>query len=265
MMSKSPVFDKLMSKASQGTVFFGDWHGDIPFAVGALERAVERHSDVTVFYHVGDFGLWPGGDGYINAVKSIMDSVGKTLVVTGGNHEDWDQWDALTKDQTEPYVYPGQGLVLLPKVWRWRHRTTEFVSVGGAASIDRQGRIPLKSWWPQEGISQSAVDRVRNLKMKADVLITHEASNDPVPPVQQILGNPFIQMRWPYEDIVESEVQRQRVSQVLDVVQPKLHVHGHWHLPYTRVGKDLTTASIGANYASYAENSYVVSDVDILN
>lgn len=261
-MTKSKEFDKIMSRAKDGTVFFGDWHVDLTFAVGALERAIEKYPDMNVFYHVGDFGLWPGGEEYINTVKSIMDSVDKTLVVTGGNHEDWDQWDKLTKNQTEPYVYKGNGLVLLPKVWKWEHSGTTFVSVGGASSIDRAWRNPRTSWWPQEGISAGAVAEVGERKLKANVLITHEASNDPVLPVRQILGNPFLQMKWPYDDIVESEVQRQRVSQVIDVVNPNLHVHGHWHIPYTRTRDDLTTVSLGANYASYAENTYVLEKID---
>lgn len=259
------TFKRIMDNATEGAVFFGDWHGDMSFAIAALERAIDKYPDINVFYHVGDFGLWPGGQSYIKTVADIMESSDKTLVVTGGNHEDWNQWDRLTGGQTRPYVYEGNGLALLPKVQWWTHAGLRFLSVGGASSIDRAWRKRNVSWWPQEGIQEDAVERVIKDDSTVDILITHEASDDPVPPVRQVLDNPFVQARWPLEDIQESEVQRDRVSQIVKASDPQVHLHGHWHIPYVREQEYLRTVSLGANFASYAENAYAIQDFDTLH
>lgn len=254
-------FAKMIERKPEGAIFFGDWHGDLTFAIAALERAISKYPDITVYYHVGDFGIWPGDDAYISTIVSMMQSSGKTLVVTGGNHEDWDKWDRLTAQQTRPFTYKGGGLVLLPKKYFWTHAGVTFASVGGAGSIDKQWRVEGKSWWPQEIISDDVVNEVEEGDVdQVDILITHEASDDPVFPVRKILENPFVQMKWPHEDIVISEEQRKLVSRVIAKVKPKVHLHGHWHEPWQRDAVDCKTVSLGANFASYAENAHVISD-----
>lgn len=259
-------FSKLIKRKPEGAVFFGDWHGDLPFAIAALERAIAKYPDISVYYHVGDFGIWPGDDAYINTIVSMMQAAGKTLVVTGGNHEDWDKWDRLTNNQTRPYIYKGGGLVLLPKKYFWVHAGVSFASVGGAGSIDRKWRVEGSSWWPQEIISEGTVAEVElSGNDYVDILITHEASDDPVFPVRKILENPFVQLKWPQEDIEISEEQRKLVSRVVKKLQPAIHFHGHWHEPWVRNAEDMQTVSLGANFASYAENAYVVRDFSVFS
>lgn len=250
-------FKTLIKNKPEGAVFFGDWHANLTFALKTLERAIGKYPDIDVFYHVGDFGLGFGDKDYPEIISGVMESAGKLLVVTGGNHEDWDKWDDLTQDQTQPYVYPGNSLVLLPKLYHWTHADRTFTSLGGASSIDRKWRNPHTSWWSQEGISEATVVSLEKSRKRSDILITHEASDTPVTPIRQQLGNPFQQMKWPYEDILVSEEQRKLVSRAIDAVQPQYHFHGHWHMPWVR-NAELTTVSLGADYASYEENSFVL-------
>lgn len=254
-------FKTLIKNKPEGAVFFGDWHGDTYFAIKALERAIERYPDIDVFYHVGDFGIWPEDERYVATVTSIMSSADKLLVVTGGNHEDWDRWDTLTKNQTQPYVFPGESLVLLPKLYKWVHAGRTFTSVGGASSIDRFRREEGTSWWPQEEIAESVIETVERKDYRADILITHESSDDPVPPVVDVLNNPFAQGQWPQDAIEVSEVQRKYVSRAVDAVMPQYHFHGHWHVPFVRT-RDMTTVSLAANFASLAENTYAIEKFD---
>jgi hypothetical protein len=242
-----------------GALFFGDWHGDINYALRSLERAYKKFPDIDVFYHVGDFGVWPGSDYYLDSVALSLSAEGKTMVVTGGNHENWNQWDVWTQG-TKPFKYLGYDLILLPKLWSWTHAGKTFTSVGGAHSIDRSFRTPNLSWWPQESISYGTVNTVLNAsdEYKADVLITHESSHNPVDPIKKILADPIKQAAWPQEDIRDSDIQQQYVSLVLEAVAPTTHVHGHWHIPFKRNENGLHTVSLGDNSSSYAENSWLM-------
>lgn len=252
------TFDKLIAQKREGAVFFGDWHGDTFFAIRALERAIDKYPDIDVYYHVGDFGIWPKDTFYLDAITGILESAEKLLVVTGGNHEDWDRWDDLTKNQTVPYVFPGDSLVLLPKLYHWEHADYRFTSVGGASSIDKFRRKKGRDWWPQEIISEEVIETLEEKDLSCDVLITHESSDNPVPPVQQLLDNPWQQGQWPEEDREISTAQRELVSRAVAATYPQYHFHGHWHIPHVREGNPVTV-SLGANFASFAENEFAIA------
>lgn len=250
-------FLEFVKSASPNTVIFGDWHGDLLYALESLERVYEKYPEVEILYHVGDFGVWPGGDMYLDAVSHSLEAAGKTMIVTGGNHEEWPRWNLWTRDNQSVYNYNESGLIFLPKVFAWEHAGKEFLSVGGASSIDRAWRTKGKSWWPEEEILADAVERIADMDIPyVDVLITHESSDDPVDPIKTRLADPIVQANWPVYDVQVSETQRELVSAVIKFVEPAMHVHGHWHIPYIRKGDELLTVSLGDNRTSYAENSF---------
>lgn len=251
------VFENTMQKrSSEDAIFFGDWHGDLSYAITSLERVIERYPHIDTYYHVGDFGVWGDNNNYLDAVSGVLLGSDKILVVTGGNHENWNIWDEWVKCGN-PYYY-SEALIFLPKVAYWEHGGRKYLSVGGASSIDQYLRVPGKSWWPQEEIHLADVCRVENANKEVDVLITHESSNDPVLPVRQVLSNYMKQMMWPENAKKLSEIQRIYVSRVFDSVKPKIHVHGHWHLPYIADRITYKVVSLGDNRTTYSENSWVL-------
>jgi hypothetical protein len=70
---------------------FGDWHGDVGFAIDAIRSAAG--ANVRTMVHVGDLGLdWPGAfRGRFEArLTKHLAAKGITLVVSPGNHDNWD-------------------------------------------------------------------------------------------------------------------------------------------------------------------------------
>ena len=63
----------------------GDWHGNTRWARHALSEFHE--AGVHDVWHLGDFGLWPGGGDYLDAVNDTCERLGLTILVTPGNHE----------------------------------------------------------------------------------------------------------------------------------------------------------------------------------
>jgi len=260
-MKHEAFISLLEHQTSPEAIFFGDWHGDLTYALNSLERVYQKFPHVDVYYHVGDFGVWPRGEWYLDEISSSLSAAGKTMIVTGGNHEWWDKWDEWCEDGT-PYGYEGTNLIFLPKFYMWTQAGVSFMSVGGASSIDRDRRVQGSSWWPQEEISPETVNKILQMPaLTTDILITHESSDNPVDPVKRVLADPVKQMQWDYSAVQASEYQRQYVTQVIDYVKPTKHFHGHWHIPYQRIEDNLLTVSLGDNTTSYAENSYVMESV----
>jgi hypothetical protein len=102
------------------------------------------------------------------------------------------------------------------------------LSLGGAASVDRQSRIDGLTWWPDEAITDEHVaDAIAG--GRADLMLTHESpANTPVRPVREILRtNPH---GFPKAALEASAASRARVSEVWDAVRPELLAHGHLHV-----------------------------------
>ena len=72
----------------------GDWHGDRIWAISALRHF--HQEDIRVVLHLGDFGVWPGPYGriFLEQVERALETLDMVLLVTPGNHEDYDQIDS---------------------------------------------------------------------------------------------------------------------------------------------------------------------------
>src|SRR5687768_2821553 len=77
----------------------GDWHGNWRFAAWKLEEFAR--AGIKTIFQLGDFGIWPGpsGDEYLGKLRKNLELHGQTIYVTLGNHEDYDQVDALEPDE----------------------------------------------------------------------------------------------------------------------------------------------------------------------
>lgn len=217
--------------AALHVVVLGDTHGD----GGAVRSAVElaTGADIRVLLSVGDFGIgpWPGEK------KSFTDVVDRWLVahdayllVTPGNHENYDRLDAAQRDEAGMIVL-GERLRVLPRGYRWTLGGVRFGSLGGAVSVDKMYRSEGKTWWPQERITQADVDALGDEPL--DLLITHEVPQG-VPVVGQLEVDPYIAS--------EADEGRQRLLEAVNRTSPTLVFSGHWH---QRVTHDLRRADGG--------------------
>jgi predicted phosphodiesterase len=130
----------------------GDSHGNLNFMNHVLKIAQMRNADRVI--QLGDFGVWPGpaGKEYLDGVEQACKALGIDLWVIPGNHDDWNQIEALES----PWIRPR--IRIMGKVNFFTEEGISFLCVGGAVSIDRQYRTPNKSWWSQEALTSDDVD-----------------------------------------------------------------------------------------------------------
>ncbi|MBC9927346.1 metallophosphoesterase [Leucobacter sp. cx-169] len=225
----------------------GDWHADTKWARRALESI--SGEDCQVLLHVGDFGYFPNhthGAQYLREVSALAVRSGIQILVTPGNHSDYASLNAgLALSGGEPFE-AAPNVHLLPRGWRWTMSGRSFVSLGGAVSVDQRQRLEGVSWWPEEVITREEAEAVAAAGA-ADVLITHDTPlRDSTPEVALARLDP----RWDLPTWLQdaSTHSAELVQVARDGVKPKLHFHGHWHIPTSlQSDDDSAIISLGMN------------------
>lgn len=200
----------------------GDLHGNLGAALNMVDFAVNRRVDKIV--QVGDFGIWPGGQSFLVELDRALQKAKLDLHFVPGNHENYDDIEYMEEcheRSDDGHVRVMNNVWMIPRgtVWKWEDKT--WLGLGGAASIDREWRSPGVSWWPQEIILDSDVDKAIEASKGLDIdyFVSHDASNR-TPWGFQLIPDP---------DSMEC---RRKIDRVLDAVKPKVHFHGHMHRAY---------------------------------
>lgn len=227
----------------------GDWHADDWFALRVLDKI--REKGVTQVLHVGDLGIGLRS-GFEDALEIVLKQYKMHLWVTPGNHDNYNLIDSLEK------CNKGVGkltdhISVLPRGHRWVWDEVSFLSVGGAASIDRRWRTPELDWWPQELITQEDVDRATE-PGHVDVLICHDA------PMQAGDIETMPAGYWPLEDEKTSRNQRKLLGEVVEQVKPLRVFHGHHHFRYDKLVEEIGTWIHGLADNSDPKRNWVILD-----
>lgn len=210
----------------------GDWHGNARWAVSVLDQFAM--ADIRTVLHAGDFGIWPGAGGasYLSLILGTCEKHKITLLITPGNHEDYDQIEDPEGVEVPDKQVLGSGegweVALLPRGYRWDMEGRRFLSLGGAPSIDRSFRTEGKSWWPAEMIRDTDLERLE--EDSADVMIAHDAPDGGTDAVQRILDTPAAVSGWPQEGLDYCAIGRRKMNQAVEVVNPRVFIHGHMHV-----------------------------------
>lgn len=207
---------------------FGDWHGDTWWATGAIDQ-VTANSEVRLLLHVGDFGIWPGSAGrrYLHAVSEALVRIGAAMLVTPGNHEDWSRLSEEFADAPGEPLPLAERLWALPRGFRFRVGEWQIGSLGGAPSVDRDHRSEGVNWWPDEQITEADVEAFV-ADGPVDVLIAHDAPAGGTEAVSEILAtNPF---GFSGDALAYAAHGRELMTRVWQQTQPRLLVHGHYHV-----------------------------------
>ncbi|MBT2485900.1 MULTISPECIES: metallophosphoesterase [unclassified Microbacterium] len=202
----------------------GDWHGNIGWARMISQALPRLAPDVTTILHLGDWQMPPAETDETFAGTSI-----NRIYVTLGNHEPWGQITPLLDKHPGEAVRISELIWLLPRPARLTIGGRSVLSLGGAASVDRESREEGRTWWPDEAVSDAHV-AAAIAGGPADLMLTHESpANTPVRPVREILRtNPH---GFPSTALAASAASRARISEVWDAVRPELLAHGHLHAP----------------------------------
>ncbi len=200
--------------------FFGDWHGNLPFAISALQNANDQTADVYV--HVGDFGFWPLDKDftkYIFGLEALLASSNRTLLWIDGNHEDHKALNEIPVNESglRPIT---EHIIHLPRGSAVLLGGKKLVALGGARSIDRNLRVKDVDWFEEETITLEDAEKAKS-HGRADILVTHEA-----PEISWYTNS--------VDSVVEifSQEQRNLVNEVRRELAPQVLIHGHHHRKY---------------------------------
>lgn len=200
----------------------GDWHGDADWAAHAISVLGEH--GVTQAFHVGDFGIWPDDRAFVREVNRAAGRAEMHLFVTPGNHEWWERLEQLFEESgSEPVRYEDR-ITLLPPGHRWVQDGRDFLSLGGAGSIDLESRTEREDWWPGEDVTD--VDVARAVAGgPVDVLISHQIGDECGLAVRE--RRPALNSRFSGAAVEYASRAERQVQAVVDAVRPRVHVHGH--------------------------------------
>lgn len=211
----------------------GDWHGDSGWALRCLRHL--HTLGVREIFHLGDFGIWPGkgGRNYLRAIEDQLAALSIVLFVTPGNHEDYQQISELPAVDLGHEIGPVQWITdhiaILPRNHRFTRGGWSIASVGGAPSIDFEGRIEGRNWWADEMITGSEVEAAIEAG-PADVLLAHDSPDAQFAArkVAHILQtNPHGYSRTA---LSYCALGRARITTIFEALEPEVVAHGHYHV-----------------------------------
>lgn len=237
----------------------GDWHGDIDWALGMVSLTAEV--GLNFIFHVGDFGIWPGdwGDRYLVHLENKCAEKDVTIFVTPGNHEDWDRIDAMEiAEDGLQWVSPH--IALIPRGHRWEMNGRTFVSLGGAPSIDYKLRYQGRDWWPNEMITMAMAEKVA-ADGHAEIMLTHDSPSVSSKEVMAIINDPNGPNFWGEAGIAYAKEGRMTLDVAVAGVQPRLLVHGHFHVG--GIGTDGHNAVVSLDQQRSKKNMMML-DLDVL-
>lgn len=208
----------------------GDTHGDLGHVEFACRRA--RDEEIDLIVQVGDFGfLWRRSED-LPRLDALLARYDKRLWWLDGNHENFDLMGARGCDPSESDVAVDltDRIRYLPRGHRFTLGGLKCMSFGGAVSVDKSGphRRRGVSWWFQEEITPRQSEAVSSESV--DVLFSHDAP-DGVEALDAYLRTTA--HRWPEPALRDADWCRTLLGEVVDQVQPKRIIHGHYHIRYT--------------------------------
>ena len=227
---RQTVYMHLTSDSS--VLFVGDTHANTAF----LENAVLPTAaalEVDAIIQVGDFGFDSSSSDFIDLAASAKKRFGLDVWFLDGNHENHDFLHAELAQLSgrefprEPVNIAG-GLWYLPRGARFVAAGLTAVAVGGAVSIDRAARTPGIDWFPSERLNNADLEAIAALG-PCDLFVSHDApSGWTIPGLLSELDLPEF---WKPE-LEACNEHRFRVREAFDAIQPRILVHGHYHVPY---------------------------------
>ncbi|MCM3778800.1 antitoxin VbhA family protein [Microbacterium hydrocarbonoxydans] len=220
---KAREYAEHIALPDQRVAVCGDWHGNVGWARMVSRALPTLAPEVTTLLHLGDWWMPPAETDAIFAETHI-----NRIYVTLGNHEPWGEITPLFAEQPGAAIRVSDIVWLLARPARLTIGGRSVLSLGGAASVDRESRIEGLTWWPDEAITDKHV-AAAIAGGPADLMLSHESPADtPIRKVREILQrNPD---GFPASALEASAASRARISEVWDAVRPELLAHGHMHV-----------------------------------
>lgn len=186
----------------------GDVHGEHCNIASLFHLASKRNCDR--IHVLGDLGVFPNlYPKFLPYCSELVSKYSIPLSFTDGNHEDYFFLNSLPETE-ERFVSEGVE-------WFWRGKVFEnILSIGGAYSIDKNSRTMGIDWFPEELISTK--DLYNCFEKSAMIVFSHDTPIE----LNLFLG----------KDDPETISNRKMLSSIVNSVQPKILIHGHYHRFY---------------------------------
>lgn len=226
----------------------GDWHGNFKYAQKALRYAAKNGADVVV--QVGDWGHWAPYN-FDTAVGDEAARLGLEVFFVCGNHEDLPHLNSLpVREDGFRVLHDNVAHIPRGTVWTWDG--VNFLGLGGAHSVDRQWRRDGVDWFPEETLTYGQAFHAATTPENIDIMITHDCpAGVPIPGIE---GNPH---GFPKEEIALAEKHRELLGYVVDKLQPKILVHGHYHVNYDDIRDDTIIKGLDCDGRSLDKNIWL--------
>lgn len=212
----------------------GDTHGNRgAWKYSIFPRAAKLDCDR--IFQVGDFGFYRYDAKYLRKLSYYTGEFGISIDWLDGNHEDFDQLEKIGAFGADGPVEVATNVTYYPRGYHWVWEGTHFMSLGGAYSINKNSLTPGVDWFPQEQLRDEDVERALRAP-QVDVLLTHDAPMN-ISVAGGFSSSTAIPFTYP---------NREKVEEVMRHFNPKLLVHGHFHVEHTREWHE--TEIVGLNY-----------------
>lgn len=250
----------------EAVVLAGDWHGDLSWAKARIAQLPEFLPDEKnpIIIHVGDFGIWYGNHGkaFVDGITESLRRVNGYLHFIEGNHENYvklQKHASVNPRTADGKIMITENIFWIPRNHRWSWQGKTWVGLGGAISVDRCYRTEGESVFAEEAITDAEFAQAAQ-DGPCDVLIAHDCPS--MAPLA--LGAP--DPAWALADLARADVHREKMQDLVNVIQPELIVHGHYHLRQSWTGKyengkDVRVVSLDMNTTS---GNIVVADTKTL-
>lgn len=222
------AFDKTTFGTDTVVGVLGDTHGNTCWTLDALDKL--RDAGMSQILQLGDFGVWPNHESFLRKVNARIEKNDQILAVTLGNHENYTRMESAVASPDYPgwRILQGYNSILFaPRVHKFTWAGIDFLSVGGGNSIDRCTRIPDVTWWAAEQITQGDVYRASEVG-NVPIMVTHDCP-DGVPLFGGHKAGPSAELMFGRAGAEYAIESRKALRAIVDVVQPELLLHGHYH------------------------------------
>jgi hypothetical protein len=207
----------------------GDTHGDIITLEDLFSKAAKLGAKAII--QCGDFGFgwrWTLNDECLFSTEAslLAQQYDVDFYWLDGNHENYDALYAIPLDENGLRPIAPR-VTHLPRGSTLTLGNTKFRAFGGAYSTDIDHRVPHKSWWEQETITEA--DLAKSIEAgSADVFLSHDAPDG----VAWTAGLRRKLVEWGPRHAEKSLINQQYVRQALLASGAKKAFHGHLHQSY---------------------------------